>query len=126
MGAYDSTRYFVLQTWRVGNLKPTNRARPTQRAPRTALFTRNGSSGAGCGLLEGLAARKRHTGYELVRADVGQHVADGGRGAADRGLAFGVVAARAMVGASLNEHGIAQPRPIYDGVRGCAVQVDGI
>ena len=76
-------------------------------------------------LLERLAPRKRHVMHQAVRPNVGHHVVDGEHGAAVPRLAVLVVTPRTTVRASLHEHGIAQPRPIHDGIRSRAIQADG-
>ena len=74
------------------------------------------------GLLERLAARHGDALHQLVGGDLRHHVGDGAHRAARAGLAVGVVAPRTAVRAALHEHGIAQPRPIDDGIRSRAVK----
>ena len=75
-------------------------------------------------LLERLAARERHIVNEAVRPNVVEQSVDGGRGAAFVRLTIGVVATGATVRATLDEDGIAQARPIDDGVGLGAVESD--
>ena len=85
-----------------------------------------GSQGcAGLRLFEGLAAGKGDVVREAVGPNIGQKGREGRFSTALGWLAFGVVAAGAMVRAPLHEHGVAQAGAVHDGVGHGAVQRDG-
>ena len=95
------------------------RVRPHVQSQLAHLARQCGARG---GLLERLAARNGDALHQLVGSDLRHHVGDGAHRAARAGLAVGVVAPRTAVRAALHEHGIAQPRPIDDGIRSRAVK----